>query len=193
MTSKAIVGVQGVESSEEYRGGRRSTIPVRRTLLPYIMRSQSTRGGGVITLAGRPVGFSLIGLWGLYCISSDITIHCITLIRHYDRAKIAISHRLRHVRILPYKLVKFPGVSRQLHATPIKGTDGVFKGLTEMRVRTPWIDALRKKQEEGRGPSPNLGASDPSFDRDLAPKKMSDSYHRVVRDLKRRGRLHLAN
>ncbi|KAI4210705.1 MAG: hypothetical protein LQ351_006481 [Letrouitia transgressa] len=94
--------------------------------------------------------------------------------------KLQFSHRLRHVRAPLYsRLTKFLVVSRQLHATPIKGTDGVFKGLTEMRVTTPWIEALRKKQEEGRGPSQKSGASGPSFDRDLAPKKMSESYHRV--------------
>ena len=69
---------------------------------------------------------------------------------------------------------------RQIHATPLQATDGVFKELTEMRVRTPWVEALRKRKEgdinaeEGRTVSKTLA------DRALTPKKMSDSYHRVV-------------
>ncbi|KAL9612116.1 MAG: hypothetical protein Q9167_003268 [Letrouitia subvulpina] len=97
-----------------------------------------------------------------------------------------LSHCLRHVHIPQYsQLVKYLVVLRQFHATPIKGTDGVFKGLTEMRVRTPWIDALRKKQEESRDSSQHLGASGSSSNQDLTPKKMSDSYHRVVIPLAR--------
>ena len=49
-----------------------------------------------------------------------------------------------------------------------------------MRVRTPWIEALRKKRGEGIDPikKSNTPATPP--DRDLKPKKMSDSFHRVV-------------
>nr|OQO29545.1 hypothetical protein B0A51_04103 [Rachicladosporium sp. CCFEE 5018] len=59
-------------------------------------------------------------------------------------------------------------------------TDGVFRALTENRVRTPWIEALRKKQQEGEDPTKASGKAKTPKDRDLSPKKMSDSYHRVV-------------
>jgi acyl-coenzyme A thioesterase 9 len=73
------------------------------------------------------------------------------------------------------------GAMQQLHTSPAYHTDGVYKDLTSMRVRTPWIEALRKQREEGLGPTkkPNTPATPP--DRDLKPKRMSDSYHRVVR------------
>ncbi|KAI4242818.1 MAG: hypothetical protein LQ352_007170 [Teloschistes flavicans] len=70
--------------------------------------------------------------------------------------------------------------TRQLHVSPRKQTDGVFKELTEMRVRTPWIEALRKKQEEGIDPTKKSSMPATPSDRDLTPKKMSDSFHRVV-------------
>ena len=73
------------------------------------------------------------------------------------------------------------GAMRQLHTSPAYQTDGVYKDLTSMRVRTPWIEALRKQRDEGIDPTkkPNTPTTPP--DRDLTPKKMSDSYHRVVR------------
>ena len=49
-----------------------------------------------------------------------------------------------------------------------------------MRVRTPWIEALRKKKEEGIDPTKKSDTPETSPDRDLKPKKMSDSFHRVV-------------
>ena len=49
-----------------------------------------------------------------------------------------------------------------------------------MRVRTPWIEALRKKREEGVDPRKKSDISETPPDRDLKPKKMSDSFHRVV-------------
>ncbi|KAL8685727.1 MAG: hypothetical protein Q9218_007577, partial [Villophora microphyllina] len=73
-----------------------------------------------------------------------------------------------------------PIAARHLHVSPRTHTDGVFKELTEMRVRTPWIEALRKKQEEGIDPTKKSNQPATPSDRDLAPKRMSDSYHRVV-------------
>jgi len=70
---------------------------------------------------------------------------------------------------------------QRLHATPSLLTDGVYKDLTEMRVRTPWIEALRKQRQEGIDPTKKSGTSATPADRDLTPKKMSDSFHRVVR------------
>ncbi|KAJ9623114.1 hypothetical protein H2203_006050 [Taxawa tesnikishii (nom. ined.)] len=59
-------------------------------------------------------------------------------------------------------------------------TDGVFRALTENRVQTPWIEALRKKQKEGADPTQPSGKPETPDDRNLEPKKMSDSYHSVV-------------
>lgn len=49
-----------------------------------------------------------------------------------------------------------------------------------MRVKTPWIEALKKKQEEGSDPSAGSGKQEVKPDRDLTPKRMSDSFHKVV-------------
>ena len=49
-----------------------------------------------------------------------------------------------------------------------------------MRVRTPWVEALRKKREEGIEPTKKSDTPASPPDRDLKPKKMSDSFHRVV-------------
>ena len=70
---------------------------------------------------------------------------------------------------------------RRFHATPVCRTDGVYKDLTNMRVRTPWVEALRKHKEEGYDPTKTSTTPATPPDRDLTPKKMSDSFHRVVR------------
>lgn len=69
---------------------------------------------------------------------------------------------------------------RRFSLTSHKATDGVFRALTESRVQTPWIEALRRKQRKGEDPSQPSGKSQVPADRKLEPKKMSDSYHRVV-------------
>ncbi|KAK9425922.1 putative HotDog ACOT-type domain-containing protein [Seiridium unicorne] len=66
--------------------------------------------------------------------------------------------------------------TRCIHSTPSRRTDGVFRGLTDGRLPTPWIEAWRKQQE---GKSTAASEAKPQ-ERDLSPKKMSDSYHRVV-------------
>ncbi|KAF1814424.1 Thioesterase/thiol ester dehydrase-isomerase [Eremomyces bilateralis CBS 781.70] len=69
--------------------------------------------------------------------------------------------------------------SRQFHVQTKLNTDGVFKELTEQRVLTPWITALRSRQaQDGKGAEP----SEPGkpMRRTLEPKRMSDSYHRVI-------------
>ncbi|KAL9023329.1 MAG: hypothetical protein Q9180_008278 [Flavoplaca navasiana] len=76
--------------------------------------------------------------------------------------------------------IQSPRAKRQLHPSPTWQTDGVFKELTEMRVRTPWIEALRKKEEEGIDPTQRSTTPATPSNRDLTPKRMSDSYHRVV-------------
>lgn len=68
----------------------------------------------------------------------------------------------------------------QLHTTSVCSTDGVYKALTEMRVKTPWIEALRKQREHGIDPTTKSDTPATPLDLDLRPKRMSDSYHRVV-------------
>ena len=56
-------------------------------------------------------------------------------------------------------------------------TDGVFRELTEMRTRVPFIEAFKKHQEEAIKSQP---MSTVKVERDLNPKTMSDSYTRIV-------------
>ena len=70
--------------------------------------------------------------------------------------------------------------TRKLHKTTARQTDGVYTELTEMRVKTPWIEALRKQQKNGIDPTKKSDQPTTPPDRDLTSKKMSDSYHRVV-------------
>lgn len=71
--------------------------------------------------------------------------------------------------------------SRWFRTTPPLTTDGVFRGLTDDRLPTPWIEAF-KLQQSGKGtPVPEGEAQQSgSQERDLSPRRMSDSYHRVV-------------
>ncbi|KAI4287596.1 MAG: hypothetical protein L6R35_003149 [Caloplaca aegaea] len=78
-----------------------------------------------------------------------------------------------------YRLMGFMN-ARHFHISTKLRTDGVFKELTEMRVRTPWIEALKKKQDEGIDPTKKSDIAATPPDRDLTPKRMADSYHRVV-------------
>ncbi|KAL8785340.1 MAG: hypothetical protein Q9213_003405 [Squamulea squamosa] len=77
-------------------------------------------------------------------------------------------------------LVPCSKATRQLHVSPRWQTDGVFKELNEMRVRTPWIEALSKKREGGIDTTQRSSIPATPSNRDLTPKRMSDSYHRVV-------------
>jgi hypothetical protein len=54
------------------------------------------------------------------------------------------------------------------------------KALTEMRIRTPWVEALKKQREEGSNPTKTPKSPATPQDRDLMPKKMSESFTRVV-------------
>lgn len=45
-----------------------------------------------------------------------------------------------------------------------------------MRVKTPWIDALKKQREEAKSQKAPTSTAEP----DLTPKKMSDSYYSAV-------------
>lgn len=48
-------------------------------------------------------------------------------------------------------------------------------------MQTPWIEALRRQQREGGDPTKPSGIPETPAERDLNPRKMSDSYHSVVR------------
>lgn len=73
-----------------------------------------------------------------------------------------------------------PPARRQFATSATRSTDGVFRALTENRVRTPWVEALRKQREEGIDPTKASGTPKTPSDRDLSPRTMSDSYHSVV-------------
>ncbi|KAH7389587.1 HotDog domain-containing protein [Phaeosphaeria sp. MPI-PUGE-AT-0046c] len=75
--------------------------------------------------------------------------------------------------------------SRAFHGSPSPHTDGVFKELTSMRVRTPWIEALRNQQAEGKQAVEPSGKSEVPKDRDMQAKRMDDSYHSLVLPLAR--------
>ncbi|KEY74638.1 hypothetical protein S7711_05067 [Stachybotrys chartarum IBT 7711] len=62
------------------------------------------------------------------------------------------------------------------HGAAARQTDGVFRGLSDDRLPTPWIEAWRQ-QQQGKGT--RASEAQPQ-ERDLSPRKMSDSYHRVV-------------
>ena len=70
---------------------------------------------------------------------------------------------------------------RQLSVSAPRGTDGVFRELTDQRVQVPWVEAFRKREREGHDPTKASGKPQTPENRDLSAKKMSDSYHSVVR------------
>ncbi|KAI2635233.1 Thioesterase/thiol ester dehydrase-isomerase [Xylaria nigripes] len=72
-------------------------------------------------------------------------------------------------------------VTRNIHSTHARRTDGVFHGLSDSRSRLPWIEAF-KRQQDGKNVSLHDAIPD---QRDMRPKRMSDSYHRVVLPLGR--------
>ncbi|CAG8958190.1 hypothetical protein HYFRA_00000542 [Hymenoscyphus fraxineus] len=61
-------------------------------------------------------------------------------------------------------------------------TDGVYGELTAMRTRTPFIEALRAQQNETKTRESTSAEKKP---RELTPKTMADSYHRVILPLAR--------
>lgn len=66
--------------------------------------------------------------------------------------------------------------TRRLQTSAPRCTDGVFQGLTDGRLPTPWIEAFRR-QQAGKG---TVSEEAQPQERDLSPRKMSDSYHRVI-------------
>lgn len=74
---------------------------------------------------------------------------------------------------------RVPTPLRQFHVHSQLSTDGVFRALTDDRSSMPWIEALRSHENDSqRATTPQTGKAKPG--RNLTPKKMSDSFHRVV-------------
>ncbi|KAI4742309.1 Thioesterase/thiol ester dehydrase-isomerase [Aureobasidium sp. EXF-12298] len=89
-------------------------------------------------------------------------------------------------RLSTYWLRRLQHQNRRPFSSTIRPqTDGVFRALTENRIQTPWIDALREKERGGHDPTKPSGKPETPNDRDLSPKRMSDSYHSVVLPLAR--------
>ncbi|CAK7272661.1 hypothetical protein SEPCBS119000_005242 [Sporothrix epigloea] len=60
-------------------------------------------------------------------------------------------------------------------------TDGVFRGLTDERLPVPWVEVLQRQRD-----AQNIELADTKESvHDLTPRKMRDSYHRVVLPLGR--------
>lgn len=73
--------------------------------------------------------------------------------------------------------------TRRLRTSAPRRTDGVFQGLTDGRLPTPWIEAFRR-QQAGEGGAVVSEEAQPQ-ERDLSPRRMRDSYHRVILPLGR--------
>lgn len=69
--------------------------------------------------------------------------------------------------------------NRPLHTKTRLFTDGVFRDLTNMRVQVPWIEALRQQRDAAA--TPRSAQSKQGAQISVAPKRMSESYHKVVR------------
>lgn len=89
---------------------------------------------------------------------------------------LAASSGCGSTRVLPRARTASRTITRCFHVTTPSHTDGIFRGLTDERLPTPWIEAWRKQQE---GQATVVLEAKPQ-ERDLSPRKMSDSYHRVV-------------
>ena len=69
---------------------------------------------------------------------------------------------------------------RAFSASTQTRTDGVFRALTTQRNEKPWVEAFREQQLKGSNDkAAGIQGTTPK-ERDLSPKKMSDSYHSVV-------------
>ncbi|KAJ4357874.1 uncharacterized protein N0V89_002451 [Didymosphaeria variabile] len=64
-------------------------------------------------------------------------------------------------------------------------TDGVFRELTAQRLQTPWIEALREQQAKGKSSAEASATAQSPKERELEPKRMNDSHHKVVLPLAR--------
>src|ERR1039457_6187499 len=80
-------------------------------------------------------------------------------------------------RALLHPKLKLQTRTRNFSACSCYRTDGVYQELTAMRTRTPFIEAFRKQQDE-KNKKVHVPAE--QMHRDLMPRTMADSYHRVV-------------
>lgn len=83
-----------------------------------------------------------------------------------------------HLNVSPSALVTRSVSHRGLRTSAPLHTDGVFRGLIDDRLPTPWIEAFRDLKE-GKGPA-GSPEDEAAGERDLSPKRMKDSHHRVV-------------
>lgn len=90
------------------------------------------------------------------------------------------QQRTRLTQILSFGLSYKSFQLREFHSSPRCNTDGVYTALTEMRVKIPWIEALRKQKEVDENSGKKSSSTTSLFGQDLKPKRMADSYHRVV-------------
>lgn len=74
---------------------------------------------------------------------------------------------------------------RSFSVSSCRKTDGVFRDLTAARVIIPWIEALQRKRAGEAEGVKDTGPSTALTERDLSPKRMSDSYHSVILPLAR--------
>ncbi|KAH7040978.1 HotDog domain-containing protein [Microdochium trichocladiopsis] len=89
----------------------------------------------------------------------------------------------RHLRLRAPSAQHSTWLTQSLHRRHLRTsapcrTDGVFRGLIDDRLPTPWIEAF-KAQQQGKAPNSSQD-NEVSRERDLSPKRMKDSYHRVV-------------
>lgn len=102
--------------------------------------------------------------------------HIARIAPRYSSVAPSCSYSLLRLSTLPVALL----TRRGFHSTLSRHTDGVFRELTSMRVRTPWIEALRRQQTEEKSIDEPSSRSDVPKHRDLSPKHMDDSYHSVI-------------
>ncbi|KFY25418.1 hypothetical protein V493_04671 [Pseudogymnoascus sp. VKM F-4281 (FW-2241)] len=73
---------------------------------------------------------------------------------------------------------------RHFASTPKCLTDGVYGELTEMRTRTPFIEAFRKQHNGDQTPATDAAVEEKA-PIDTTPKRMSESFHKVILPLAR--------
>lgn len=69
-----------------------------------------------------------------------------------------------------------PSLRRQFAVFHPSKSDGVYKELAAMQHQKPWLQALAERKAGIKPTPPPMPAGG------LAPKRMSDSYHKLVRE-----------
>jgi acyl-coenzyme A thioesterase 9 len=90
-----------------------------------------------------------------------------------------LLHASSRCQVRPIRRI-YDCTGRSFHVSACSKTDGVFAALSEMRTKTPWVEAFRQKQREDEQGSKAGRQDNVPEERDLTPKKMSDSHHSVV-------------